>query len=92
MGSKIIPSVQPDHSPTVLKLSPTNEGERGRSYWKFNNCLLDDNDFIEGLKEKIQVYLLESSEASTRNAIWDYLKYLMRQFRTNCFKGQRQRT
>ena len=30
--------------------------------------LLDDNDFIEGLKKKVQVYLLESSEASSPNA------------------------
>ena len=78
--SKIVPSVQSDHSATVLKLSPTNEGERGRSYWKSNNSLLDDNNFIEGLRQKIQVYVLESSEASTPNARWDYLKYCMRQF------------
>ena len=80
VDSKIIPSVQSDHSAIVLKVSPTNEGERGRSYWKFNNSLLDDNDFIEGLRQKIQVYLLESSEASTPNARWDYIKYRMRQF------------
>ena len=80
VDSKIIPSVQSDHSAIVLKLSPTNEGERGRSNWKFNNSLLDDNDFIEGLRQKIQVYLLESSEASTPNARSDYLKYHMRQF------------
>ena len=80
MDSKIIPSVQSDHSAIVLKLSSTNEGERGRSYWKFNNSLPDDNDFIEGLRQKIQVYLQESSEASTPNARWDYLKYRMRRF------------
>ena len=80
VDSKIIPSVQSDHSTIVLKLSPTNEGERGRSYWKFNSSLPDDNDFIEGLRQKIQGYLLESSEASTPNARWDYLKYRMRQF------------
>ena len=52
MDSKIIPSVQSDHSAIVLKLSPTNQGERGRSYWKFNNSLLNDNDFMEGLRQK----------------------------------------
>ena len=64
MDSNIIPSV-------VLKLSPTNEGERGSYYWKFNSSLLNDNDFIERLREKIQVYLSESSEASTPNARWN---------------------
>ena len=61
VDSKIILSVQSDHSAIVLKarlkVPPTNEGERGRSYWKFNNSLRDDNDFIEGLRQKIQVYL-----------------------------------
>ena len=80
MDSKIIPSVQSDHSAIVLKLSTANESERGRSWRKFNNSLLDDNDFVEGLRKKIQVYLLESSEASTPNTRWDYLKYHMRQF------------
>ena len=45
-----------------------------------NSTILDDNDFIEGVRQKIQVYLLESSRASTPNARWDYLKYRMRQF------------
>ena len=80
VDSKIIPSAHTDHSAIVLNVSPTNEGQRGRSYWKFNNSLLDDNDFIEGLRQKIQVYFLESSEASTPNARWDYIKYRMRQF------------
>ena len=59
VDSNIIPSVQSDHSAIVFKLSPTDEGERGRSYCKFINFLLGDNDFIEGLRGKIQVYLLE---------------------------------
>ena len=69
-------------------MSPTNEGERGRSHWKFNNSVVDDDDFIEGLKEKFQVYLLESYEASTPNARWDYLKYHMRQFSKNFLKDK----
>ena len=88
VDSKITPSVQSDHSAIVLKLSPSNEGERGRSYWKFNNSLPDDNHFIEGLKAKNQVYLLESSQASTPNARWDYLKYCMRQFSKNFSKDK----
>ena len=91
VDSKIIPSVQSDHSAIVLKLSPTNEGERGRSYGKFNNSLLDGKDFIEGLRQKIQVYLTESSEASILSARWDYLKYRMRQFGKKNFNWQGQK-
>ena len=88
MDSKNIPSVQSDHSAIVLKFSPANEGEKGRSYWKLSNSLLDNNDSVEGLKEKVQVYLLEFSEASTPNARWDYVKYRMRQFGKNFSKDK----
>ena len=43
---------------------------------------------IKGLRQKIQVYLWESSEASTPNAGWDYLKYRMRQFGKNFSKDK----
>ena len=91
VDSNIIPSIQSDHSAIVLKLSPTNEGERGRSYWKFNSSLLDDSHFIEGLGEEIQAYLLESSEVFTPSARWNYLKYCMRQFSTNFSKDKARR-
>ena len=68
MDSDIILLVQSNHSAIVLKLSPTSEGKRGHSYWKFNDSLPDDNDFKEDSREKIQVYLLGSSEVSTLNA------------------------
>ena len=34
------------------------------------------------------MYLLESSEASTPNARWDYLKYRLRQFSKNFSKDK----
>ena len=63
-------------------MSPQNEGERGKSHWKFNNFLPDDNNFIECLRQTIQVYLLEVKEfeeklltaASNDQLINDYNK------------------
>ena len=49
VDSKIMSS---DHSAIVLKLSPTNQDEGGRSYWRFNCSVPDDNNFMEGLRLK----------------------------------------
>ena len=40
-----------DHSPGYLKFSEGNETSKGPSYWKFNNSLLDDQQFVTGLTE-----------------------------------------
>ena len=45
-------SVQSDHSTIVLKISPVKEHIKGASYWKFNNSLLNDKDFVSQMKIK----------------------------------------
>lgn len=42
---KLYPPLQSDHSIVVLTIR-THEEHRGRGYWKFNNSLLKDTDYI----------------------------------------------
>ena len=42
-----------DHSGTILKLK-FNNNERGKGYWKFNNSLLKDNEYIQIVKKAIE--------------------------------------
>lgn len=42
-------SYRSDHSPVVL----TNEFKGGKGFWKFNNSLLTDKDYVKLIKEKI---------------------------------------
>ena len=74
------PSAQSDHSTTVLKISPVKEHIKGASYWKFNNSLLNDKDFVSEMKIKIPEFYQEATELSNPNARWDYVKYQIRQF------------
>ena len=76
----ISPSVQSDHSNIVLKISPVKEHIKGASYWKFNNSLLNDKDFVSQMKIKIPKFYEEATELSNPNARWDYVKYQIRQF------------
>ena len=48
----IISGFRSDHSGKILNMS-FNQKERGRGYWKFNNLLLKDKDYITVVKETI---------------------------------------
>ena len=76
----ISPSVQSDHSTIVLKISPVKEHIKGASYWKFNNSLSNDKDFVSQMKIKIPEFYEEATELPNPNARWDYEKYQIRQF------------
>ena len=45
---KVLPGYRTDHSGIILKL---NQNEKGRSYWKFNNSLLRDTEYIKLVKK-----------------------------------------
>ena len=51
--SKFLSPLQSDHSLVVLKLRSADSTERGRGYWKFNNSLLNDAEFVTEMKEFI---------------------------------------
>lgn len=50
--TKIIPGYRTDHSAIVLEFSFQNN-DRGKGYWKFNNSLLKDKNYIALVKETI---------------------------------------
>ena len=45
-------SYRSDHSPVVL-FCKLNEFKKGKGFWKFNNSLLGDKDYVKLIKEKI---------------------------------------
>ena len=50
---KIIPSFCSDHSPVIIDIDFT-KFKRGRGFWKFNNSLLKDKDFMVKIKDIIK--------------------------------------
>ena len=53
MDTNINPGYRTDHSSILLKLKFINN-ERGLGYWKFNNSLLKNKDYIKLVKDTIQ--------------------------------------
>ena len=54
---KILPTIYSDHSAVALSMS-FNESElpRGPGFWKFNNSLLSDTNYVELLTFKIPMF------------------------------------
>ena len=47
----VVSGYRTDHSGTTLKLK-FNNNERGKGYWKFNDSLLKDNEYIQIVKKR----------------------------------------
>ena len=77
----VLPSLQSDHSRACMKYVDSQNGMRGNSYWKINDSLLSNPEFISSMKEKIEEVIREElgniEDPRTR---WEILKYRIRQF------------
>jgi exonuclease III len=51
-NSQILPKYKSDHSPVAIDILVTKH-TRGAGYWKFNNSLLNDLDFVKMIKDSI---------------------------------------
>ena len=74
----IVPSLKSDHKIVTL-LVHHNSSPRGRGYWKFNNNLLLDDEYISNTKIVIADYLLNNTATETNpHTRWEALKCFLR--------------
>ena len=73
----IIPGICSDHSAIVLSIKQTKGTKSsGPNFWKFNNSLLKNEDFTNGLKYYLENDLKqECEEIKCSQAKWEYTKY-----------------
>ena len=71
----VIPSVQSDHSTFVIKINGLKDDLKGRSYWKFNNSLINDKTFVNLMKDEILISSNILHEFTDATIKWDFLKY-----------------
>ena len=67
-----------DHSAVHLHLG-WEEIERGPSYWKFNDSLLNDQAYIDLIEDNFESWVLEGSDINDAGIKWDWLKYKIKQ-------------
>ena len=71
----IIPSIKTDHAAISLELVNDSNDIKGPGLWKMNCSLLDDEDYVNDIVEKIPIWLAEGrEELSDSRSIWDWLK------------------
>ena len=71
----IIPAVNTDHSAIVLQLSNIEGPIRGPSHWKFNNSLVDDNNYIDDMRDKLSRFLNSNYSHNDPRIYWEILKF-----------------
>ena len=72
-----------DHSPVKLKLQTDSADYRGRGYWKFNCSLLENNQYVSDMENKISELISTFKDSDDPRVNWEYLKFKMREFSRN---------
>ena len=80
-----IPGVLTDHMGFYVSLNITGT-ERGRGYWKFNNKLLHDTEYVSDMNKLLDQKLKES-EYMNPHEKWEFLKQNIIKFSKNYAKN-----
>ena len=76
----ILPSVRSDHSPILLSLNIRNDFKKGPGMWKFNNSLLQNEEYCLQLNETIDNLTLDLENIIDPQMRWEFLKFEIRCF------------
>ena len=71
----IINAPESDHSAITLHLkSEILSQPKGPGFWKFNNSLLEDCDYVDKLREEIPLFKNKYSDVQNLSLKWDLIK------------------
>jgi hypothetical protein len=76
--AEIQPGFNSDHSLVSIEINNHNNSQKGKGYWKFNNSLLEDADYLKFIKPKIEEYTKEDTLEVDDKLFWDALKMKIR--------------
>ena len=81
-NTDVLASLLTDHSPIIFSCFKNEESNRGRGLWKFNNSLIENEEYVLQMKK----FILDTlNELFTENILddqvkWEYLKYNIRKY------------
>ena len=70
----IEPGYKSDHSLISVSFNAQNTHQRGRGFWKFNNSLLREPDYMERIKQTLHDCQLKYSDLQNKSLKWDTIK------------------
>ena len=76
---QIISNIFSDHSALQLYINPEEkEAKRGPGFWKFNNSLLTDKEYIELITKSIPTFLRKYEDVTDKGLFWEMVKMEIR--------------
>ena len=76
----VLASFCTDHSPIFFSLQLKDMPTRGKGFWKFNNSLTSNDDYVEKMKNQISetIRMLDQDKITDKHLRWEFLKYEVR--------------
>ena len=75
---EIRPSIAPDHKAIFLSFEIQGEFKRGPGSWKFNNQLLEDQDYINLINTSYNKILDKYKDVRSKRLLWGMIKMEIR--------------
>ena len=75
--AEIRTSIAPDHKATFLSFE-TGEFRRGPGSWKFNNQLLEDDNYIQLITQSLPEVLDKYKDLESKQLLWEMIKMEIR--------------
>ena len=84
----VLASFCTDHSPILFSLQLKDMPTRGKGFWKFNNSLISNDEYVEKMKNQISetLHMLDQDKITDKHLRWEFLKYEIRKFTINFSK------
>lgn len=74
----ILTGIMSDHSIIEIKIKHNKGSPKGKGFWKFNNSLLKDTEYITKIKNVISNFEAENNTINDAGLKWDALKCKLR--------------
>ena len=85
-------AIRTDHSAITISFNSIESQKHGPSYWKFNASLIEDENYVTLMNQKIPEWIEEFEDVNDKRVLWDLVKYRVRQFSMKyCKEMARQR-
>ena len=69
-----VPAIRTDHSAIIISFNSLDEPRRGPSYWKFNSSLVEDENYVSAIEQKIPEWLEEFIDVTDKRVLWNLQK------------------
>ena len=77
-STRIYPSIAPDHDAISISLSLPNLCPRGPGFWKFNNTLLNDEQYISRVRDTYSQVRNYYGHLTDKRLLWEMIKMEIR--------------